>query len=106
MQKRRQKKRDKVNERIGRLKQRFSTVWSHYDISLGYDENETVTSVEWNKKAGKQKDAESGHGTYILQTSLDENDEENIWEFYNVIRTVEETFQNSEDRFGHSPYLS
>ena len=51
-----------------------------------------MTSVEWNKKAGKQKDAESGHGTYILQTSLDENDEENIWEFYNVIRTYNAIF--------------
>jgi len=87
------KKRDKVNERIGRLKQRFSTVWSHYDISLEYDKNETVTSVEWKKKADRQKAAEAKHGTYILQTSLDENDEVNIWEFYNVIRTVEETFR-------------
>ena len=28
----------------------------------------------------------------MLLTSLDENDELNIWKFYNVIRTVEETF--------------
>ena len=87
------KKRDKVNERIGRLKQRFSTVWSHYDISLQYDKKETVTAVRWKKKANKQAEADSKHGTYILQTSLDENNEENIWEFYNVIRTVEETFR-------------
>lgn len=32
------------------------------------------------------------HGKYVLLTSLDENDEVNIWKFYNVIRTVEETF--------------
>jgi hypothetical protein len=41
------KKRDKINERIGRLKHRFSTLWSHYDITLGCDKNETVTSVEY-----------------------------------------------------------
>ena len=28
----------------------------------------------------------------MLLTSLDENDEVNVWKFYNVIRTVEETF--------------
>lgn len=28
----------------------------------------------------------------MLLTSLDENDELNVWKFYNVIRTVEETF--------------
>ena len=29
----------------------------------------------------------------MLLTSLDESEELNIWKFYNVIRTVEETFQ-------------
>ena len=33
------------------------------------------------------------HGKYLLQTTLDEKDEENIWTYYNVIRTVEETFK-------------
>ena len=33
------------------------------------------------------------HGKYLLQTSLDEKDEENIWTYYNVIWTVEETFK-------------
>jgi transposase len=87
------KKRDKVNERIGRLKQRLSTVWSHYDISLEYDSKEKVTSIKWSKKPDKQEEAEAKHGKYLLQTDLDESKEENIWEFYNVIRTVEETFR-------------
>ena len=32
------------------------------------------------------------HRKYVLLTSLDESQELNIWKFYNVIRTVEETF--------------
>jgi transposase len=87
------KKRDRVNERTGRLKQRFSSVWSHYDISIEYDRKETVTSIEWKKKPGKQEEAESRHGTYILQTDPDETDEKTVRDFYNVIRTVEETFR-------------
>lgn len=87
------KKRDNVNERVGRLKERCSKVWSHYDISFTYDKKENVTAIAWKKKADKQADADTKHGKYLLQTSLDENREENIWEFYNVIRTVEETFR-------------
>jgi transposase len=85
--------RDKVNERIGRLKERCSKVWSDYDIPFTYDNKENVSSIIWKKKADKQADADTKHGKYLLQTSLDENDEKNIWEFYNVIRTVEETFR-------------
>jgi transposase len=44
------------------------------------------------RKPDKQEEAESRHGKYILQIDLDESDEENTREFYNVIRTVEETF--------------
>jgi len=33
------------------------------------------------------------HGKYLLRTSLDEQNETDIWTFYNVIRTVEETFK-------------
>ena len=32
------------------------------------------------------------NGKYVLLTSLDESQELNIWKFYNVIRTIEETF--------------
>lgn len=87
------KKRDKVNQRIGRIKQRCSGVWSDYEISLSYDKKDNVTSIEWKKNANKQETACSKHGRYLLQTNLDENREETIWEFYNVIRVVEETFR-------------
>lgn len=33
------------------------------------------------------------HGKYLLRTTLDSRDETSIWFFYNVIRTVEETFK-------------
>ena len=32
------------------------------------------------------------HGKYVLLTNIEENDEKNIWKFYNVVCTVEETF--------------
>lgn len=45
------------------------------------------------KRRKKQQEADIKHGKYLIQTDLDETKDENIWEFYNVIRTVEETFR-------------
>ena len=48
--------------------------------------------MTWSRNADADETTRKMHGKYLLQTSLDEKDEENIWKFYNVIRTVEETF--------------
>lgn len=87
------KKRDKVNARLGRLDAKFPGVRKNYDISFTYNENDVATSMIWSKNAEVDEMTRRMHGKYLLQTSLDEKDEENIWEFYNVIRTVEETFK-------------
>lgn len=87
------KKRDKVQNRLGRLNAKFPAVSKNYDISFEYDSKGITTSMAWNRKAEADMQARKMHGKYLLQTSLDEKDEENIWEFYNVIRTVEETFK-------------
>lgn len=48
--------------------------------------------MTWTRNEMKSTETQKFHGKYVLLTSLDENDEVNIWKFYNVIRTVEETF--------------
>ena len=48
--------------------------------------------MEWSRKDGYADEREKLHGKYVLLTSLDDSDELNVWQFYNVIRTVEETF--------------
>ena len=48
--------------------------------------------MEWKRNDVTATEREKFHGKYVLLTSLDENDELNVWKFYNVIRTVEETF--------------
>ena len=35
----------------------------------------------------------SFHGKYIVRTNITEKDEETIWNYYNVIRTVETVFR-------------
>ena len=87
------KKRDKVQNRLGRLNSQFPGIGKNYDISFTYNEKDVATSMTWSRNADVDEATRKMHGKYLLQTSLDEKDEENIWKFYNVIRTVEETFK-------------
>lgn len=87
------KKRDKVQNRLGRLDTRFPGMRRLYDIDFAYNDKDVATAMTWSRNSEADEATRKMHGKYLLQTSLDENDEENIWTYYNVIRTVEETFK-------------
>ena len=87
------KKLDKVSERLGRLKAACPAVWKDYRIKYDHDEKNIVTDLRWEHIESRSLVTENKHGKYIVQTNIDETCEENIWNLYNVIRTVEETFR-------------
>ena len=78
---------DKVHQRIGRLKEKFSSVHRLYSIEVKVNDK-TATSLTWKKK---EKDYRSG--IYFLRTSLKTTEEKDLWSIYNVIREVEDTFR-------------
>ena len=87
--------RDAVNNRLGRLDKPYGAIRKEYDVTFTYEgkgKKEKAVAMEWKRKDGTVTEREKFHGKYVLLTSLDENDEVNVWKFYNVIRTVEETF--------------
>ena len=89
------KGRDAVNNRLGRLDRQYGAVRKEYDVTFTYEgsgRKERAVSMEWKRKDEYIAEKKKFHGKYVLLTSLDENDEVNVWKFYNVIRTVEETF--------------
>lgn len=89
------KRRDAVNRRLGKLEERYGAVRKSYDVTIEYDgkgKDEKAIAMTWKRKDEKTEEVKKLHGKYVLLTSLDENDEANVWKFYNVIRTVEETF--------------
>jgi len=102
------KQEDKVNQRIGRLKQKYPSIQRYFDIVTEvHDQPETkrgkkvtkpdnakkqiVTAVKWAVKEGVDINARSG--VYFLRTSLQAKTEENVWQFYNTIRDIEATFR-------------
>ena len=93
------KKTDKVLIRIGRAKQKYPSVASHYDIELTEDKEQgTVTAVTWKLKEGY--DHNETAGVYFLQANLDDEDGEGnrndgltVWKIYNILKEVESSFR-------------
>jgi hypothetical protein len=50
-----------------------------------------ATSVKWAVKEGVDINARGG--VYFLRTSMEARSEENVWQFYNIIREIEATFR-------------
>ena len=89
------KLRDAVNARLGRLWKQYGAIRKEYEVTFTYEgkgKKEKAVSMEWKRKQESVAEKKKFHGKYVLLTSLDQNDELNVWKFYNVIRTVEETF--------------
>lgn len=89
------KSRDAVNKRIGKLDQKYGAIRKEFDIRLKYQgtgKKQQVGEMAWTRTHEASDAPLKFHGKYILVTSLDEQKEVNVWKFYNVIRTVEETF--------------
>ena len=85
------KKYDKVNQRIGRLAQKYPSVHKLYDICIEKNEDDICTSMTYEKKAQASLDKESAQGVYFLRTSLRDADEKLVWTVYNCIREIEST---------------
>ena len=87
------KKTDKVMERLGRARQKYPSVSSHYDYAYT-EEDCTVTSLECTPKEGY--DFNEKAGVYFLQTNLDDKDCKdgvNVWKIYNILKEVESSFR-------------
>jgi Transposase len=86
------KKADKVLIRIGRAKQKYPSVASHYEIDVTEDkETGVATAVEWKLKEGF--DHNETAGVYFLQTNLDGKDGLTAWKIYNILKEVESSFR-------------
>ena len=89
------KERDAVNKRIGKLNKKYGAIRKIFDVHAAYKKQgkkQIVTALHWERNKELEDRLRSLHGKYVLLTSLDSEKEENVWQFYNVIRTVEETF--------------
>ncbi len=82
---------EKVHQRIGRLKEKYSSIHPCYEITVTLDGNGRVSSLSFEKNQAHPKIATAG--IYFLRTSLNGKDERTLWTIYNAIREIEYTFR-------------
>ena len=79
----------KINQRIGRLKEKNKGIAGFFEIELT-DDSKEIISIGWKRKEKIPK--EKKQGVYFLRTNLAEKEEEKLWSFYRVINEVEDAF--------------
>ncbi len=98
------KKADKVWERIGRAKEKYPSVHHYYDIKVSVDDTKGIaTDLSWEKQETRRQARKTQYGMYFLQTSLKIADEVIIWNIYNTIREIEQTFRALKTEFDLRP---
>lgn len=98
------KKYEKIVEKIGRLKERFSKVSRFYDISIKTDEsNKNVTDITWNKKIDEEDNKNNQAGTYCLRTNRTDLDAKTFWKTYTMLTDLEAAFRHLKSELGLRP---
>lgn len=85
------KKYDRVLERIGRLKEKYSSIAHYYKVEVKQKDGLT-TGLKW-KFEKKQEAQERFSGSYFLRTSRTELNEKEIWSLYVMLTNVEDAFR-------------
>ena len=104
------KKYEKILERIGRLKERYSKVSRCYDIDITIDDsnssnnNQIVTNIIWKKKSAEEiKNKNNQNGTYCLRTNRTDLDAKTFWKTYTMLTDLEAAFRHLKSELGLRP---
>lgn len=85
---------DKVHQRIGRAKEKYPSVAQYYNIEVTSDEKtNSAIEMSWKKDPIKYEAKIESLGIYFLRTNLNVTDEVVVWDIYNTIREIENTFR-------------
>lgn len=97
------KKQGSLNQRIGRLKEKYKTVSGHYHIDLELDESKTiVTELHW-KYQPKQESKATDPDVYTLRTTHKDWGDEKIWRTYTMLNDLESVFRSLKYDLGMRP---
>jgi len=97
------KKYDKVQQKIGRLKQQYSKAAKHYKIEVSKDEkSDNAVNILWTRQTlADTKD--SLPGVYCIRTTHMELDETALWHTYTMLTDLEAVFRSLKSELGMRP---
>ena len=94
---------DKVLERLGRIKERNSSISHYYLINITKDEASNVaTSITW-EFIDPDKMNFNFSGSYFLKTSRQDLDENELWHLYTTLSVVEAAFRSLKSELAFRP---
>ena len=97
------KKRDRVAERLGRLKERSRGIGQHYGIDFELDaKGERVLALRW-KFEPKSNGRLANPGVYCLRSNLEDWNEERLWKTYTMLTDLEAVFRSLKSELGLRP---
>lgn len=97
------KKHDKVLEKIGRIKQKYSKASKLYKIDVSKDKKSgNAIKISWTRQAAP--DTKDGlPGVYCLRTSHKELTEDTLWHTYTMLTDLEAVFRSLKSELGMRP---
>ena len=92
---------DKVLQRLGRLKQKYSRAAHYYDITVEHDQQTgNATAITWTRTTP----VEATHpGVYCLRTNQAHWDEHTLWQTYTMLTDLEAVFRSLKSELGLRP---
>lgn len=94
---------DKVNQRIGRIRERFPSIAQHYQIDLTTAaDGKKATALVFVRTPGMESRIKR-QGCYVIQTSHRDLAPERIWKLYTTLTRVEAAFRALKSDLGFRP---
>jgi transposase len=94
---------DKIMERLGRAKQRYSRAAQHYQVEVTKDDTGTqVRAITWSKRI-RPGSAAAHPGVYCLRTTLLQWDNATLWRTYAMLTDLEAVFRSLKTDLGLRP---
>ena len=95
---------DILNEKVGRLREKYPRASKLYDVEIVEDEAKKgkAATIEWKKR--DRYAAEIGlEGCYVLRTDRNNLSEKEIWETYMMLNRIERAFRSMKSSLGLRP---
>ena len=97
------KRYERVLQKIGRLREQYKRVSSHYDIEVKADaKHRNAIDICWSRNSRHEQRDENA-GAYLLRSSLCEWQDEQIVRMYWTLSDVEATFRSLKSELGLRP---
>ena len=94
---------DRVQERIGRIKEDSDGIGQHYEIEVIVDKSgQKAVEVKW-KAQPKQNSMWTHPGTYILRSNVEEFTTEQFWRTFVLLTDLEAVFRSLKSELGLRP---